>query len=240
MFAFGCFSSAVFAQNDSVPSKVSIKCTAVDATNPNSFLYLLVVNQRTSRGVFGDPYGGFEMEARSNDTILVSARGYKVYTLYLADFPDQNPIVTTIELTKLQIELSQIEVFPEREIEDIERDILNLGAELREMQPLSGASAFNSPVTALYQRFSKIERSKRLVAQMEEDDLKRELLKELFRKYIRYDIIDLSSQEFDDFIAYMNLSTEFIQRASSYELIMAIKLRYEQYRRLHRVAPNNE
>ena len=220
------------AQTDSTEVLVTIRGTAIDRSKPSSFLYLMVVNQRTSRGSFGDPYGGFEIQARQSDTILVSARGYEVYKLCLASEPFQTSYKVEIPVERLSVDLKEVEVFPEREIEEIEQDILELGAELKELEPMRGADAFQSPITALYSRFSKIEKSKRLVAEMELEDKKRELLKELFRKYIRHDIIDLSSSEFDDFISYMNLPTHFIKAASQYDLIMAIKFRYEQYRRL--------
>ena len=224
--------ASAMAQPDSTEALVTIKGKAVDREKPGSFLYLMVVNQRTSRGSFGDPYGGFTIEARQSDTILISARGYEVYKLCLASKPYQSTYEVEVPVERLQVELAEVEVFPEREIEEIEKDILELGAELKELEPLRGADAFQSPVTALYSRFSKIEKSKRLVAEMEMEDRKRELLKELFRKYIRYDIIDLTTREFDDFISYMHLPTAFIQGASQYDLIMAIKLRYEMYRRL--------
>jgi hypothetical protein len=67
------------------------------------------------------------------------------------------------------------------------------------------------------------------VAEMENEDRKRALLKELFRKYIQYDIIDLSVEKFDDFISFMDLPDSFIRSAPAYDLIMEIKRRFEIY-----------
>ena len=64
---------------------------------------------------------------------------------------------------------------------------------------VSSIDAFQSPITFLYQQFSKVERSKRLVAELENNDKRRELLQELFVKYVDYDIIQLESEEFKDF-----------------------------------------
>jgi hypothetical protein len=93
---------------------------------------------------------------------------------------------------------------------------------------LSGINAVQSPITFLYQQFSRKEQSKRQVAYMENEDRKRELLKELFRLYVDYDIISLSDEQFDDFITYLNVSDEFLKhylRAATPREIVARMLR---------------
>ena len=58
------------------------------------------------------------------------------------------------------------------------------------------------------------------------------ILKELFRKYIKADIINLNNRDFDEFILFCNLSEDFIMRASQYDLIMMIKGKYDQFLQL--------
>ena len=94
---------------------------------------------------------------------------------------------------------------------------------------LSGVDAFSSPITFLYQQFSRRERAKRHVAEMRNEDRKRELLKELLAKYVANEVIDLSDQDFDDFIDYCNVSDEFLKYSTQYEFIMYIKRKYEFY-----------
>ena len=53
-----------------------------------------------------------------------------------------------------------------------------------------------SPITFLYETFSRQAISKRLVEQLENDDRRRALLQELFTKYVDYDIVELESWEF--------------------------------------------
>ena len=101
---------------------------------------------------------------------------------------------------------------------------------VRKKYSLEGVDAISSPITALYERFSKIEQSKRKVAEWENEDLRRDILKELFRLYIKNDIIDLKDDEFDAFIKYLNLSDTFIQNATQFELVMAIKGKYENFK----------
>jgi hypothetical protein len=64
-----------------------------------------------------------------------------------------------------------------------------------------------------------MEKAKRQVEEWENNDRKTKILKELFRNYVAYDIIDLSDDEFDDFIAYLNLyPDEFLQQSSDYRI----------------------
>ena len=55
-------------------------------------------------------------------------------------------------------------------------------------------------------------------------------MKDLFRLYIKHEIIDLSEDEFEAFIKYLNLSDEYIQNATQLELTMAIKGKYENFK----------
>jgi hypothetical protein len=82
----------------------------------------------------------------------------------------------------------------------------------------------------LYERFSRFGKSKRLVAELENEDMKRDILKDMFRLFVKHDIINLNDEEFDAFIKYLNFSDEFMQNSTQLELIMAIKGKYETFK----------
>ena len=86
-----------------------------------------------------------------------------------------------------------------------------------------------SPITALYQAFSKKEKAKRWIAEQEYKDNQRKVVKELLRLYVSYKIIDLNESEFDDFIAFLNLNSHFLKTATEMELIVFIKDKYEHF-----------
>jgi hypothetical protein len=74
------------------------------------------------------------------------------------------------------------------------------------------------------------ERSKRLVAQLENRDRRHDLLRELFVKYVNYEIILLEPHEFDDFIAFSDPGEELLQQWTQYEFIRFIQQRFELFR----------
>ena len=55
------------------------------------------------------------------------------------------------------------------------------------------------------------------------------IVKELLRNYVAYDIIDLSDQQFEDFIFFLNVDENFLKTASELELITFIKDKYDHY-----------
>jgi hypothetical protein len=134
-----------------------------------------------------------------------------------------------IPLRKFEIQLKQVEIFTKRDLEAIQKDIETLGYD-KEDYMLSGVDAVSSPITALYQAFSRRERNKRMVAEMRNNDRRRDLLKELFRKYVDNDIIQLNSVEFDDFVDFCGVSDAFLKNSSQYDFIMYVKKRFEVFR----------
>lgn len=89
--------------------------------------------------------------------------------------------------------------------------------------------ALQSPIAFLYQQFSRRERSKRMVAELQNEQRKRELLKELLHKYVEYDIINLSDDAFDDFIDFCAVPDPVIKGLSQYEFLLYVKKKYELY-----------
>lgn len=197
----------------------------------NAFLPLtrmMVINKRTSQGVFAGTDGKFSINALQSDTLLFSVIGYNTKKVCLKDSVVKQQYYIEVEMQKLQYTLKEVSVFGTRSLSDIDKDIAKLDS-TRRSRYYQDINGLESPITYLYERFSKFGKSKQKVAEWENEDLKRDILKDLFRLYVKNEIIDLSEEEFDAFIAYCNLSEEFIKTASQFELVMAIKGKYEAF-----------
>jgi hypothetical protein len=189
----------------------------------------VIVVSGSNKGIFGNSDGSFSIQCKRQDTLLFTSFGFLTRTIALADsiWDVSKPI--TIFLDRRIYRYSTVQIFGQRDLSKIQDDIRKLGYDEKDYR-LSGINALESPITFLYQQFSKTERSKRLVAEMENEDKKRELLKELFRIYIDYDIIQLDNKEFDAFIDYINISDEFLKSISQYDFILFVKERFQDYR----------
>lgn len=218
-----CFCLYAHAQNI-----ITINGQAYDKESKLPLSKLMVINMRTNLGTFADAEGKFYITALQSDTIMLSALGFKLKKICLKDSTSKKSYSITIPLEKLYFTLKEVSVFASRNLNEIQNDIDKLG--IKKTYTTYGLDVIESPITYLYERFSKFGRSKQKVAEWENEDLKRDILKDLFRLYIKHEIIDLTEEEFDAFIKYLNLSDEFIQNASQLELTMAIKGKYENFK----------
>ncbi len=212
----------------SAQTTVKISGRAFDKENDKLPLpRLMIINIRTSNGVFADAEGKFAISAYQTDTLLFSVIGYNTKKVCLKDSIIKPQYYIEVNLQKTRIVLKEISIFAPRTLRDIDKDIAMLDSTRRSRY--KDIDALSSPITYLYERFSKFGKSKQRVAEWENEDLRRNVLKDLFRLYIRHEIIDLNEDEFDAFITYCNLSEEFIKNSTQLELVNAIKGKYEAF-----------
>lgn len=220
-------SSHAFAQPC---TRVWLKGKVEDTLNKHTFLNLMVVNTSTGKGVFGQPDGTFGVYVGNNDSIVLSVKGYERYGFrVVGDSSCHFDVYAVVEKKARQID--EVVIKPLKSIQQIKEERADLA--LRETRTITGIEAFQSPITALYQRFSKKEQSKALVAQKEYEDSKEEIVQELLRLYVSYDIIKLNNEDFIDFIRFMSMDENFLKTASDLELITFIKDKLEHYLLLH-------
>lgn len=198
----------------------------IDSLRPQAFYNLMVINKRTGQGVFGQPNGTFAAYLLNNDTIILSVKEYEsVYFVVKADSNCQYKVA--IPIYHLAKQLREVVVRPLKSLEQIKEERSSLS--LRETRMVTGIEMMQSPITALYQAFSKKERNKRWIAEQQYKDNQRKVVQELLRLYVANDIINLTEDEFDDFISFLNINEEFLKTATEMELITFIQDKYEHY-----------
>jgi hypothetical protein len=213
----------------SAQTPVKIEGQIYDPETKLDIPQVMIINKRTNVGAFSDNEGKFIIKALQTDTIVLSSLGYKIKKICLKDSLIKTTYYLTIALDKIYFTLKEVNIYPVRSLNEIERDLNKVG--IRKTISVEGIDAIQSPITYLYERFSKFGKSKQKVAAWENEDIKRDLLKELFRLYIQYDIIDLNDAEFDAFIKYLNFSDDFMRNSTQLELVLAIKGKYENFKR---------
>ena len=211
---------------------IRVSAYVTDHESSNPVFNLMVVNMRTQDGGFVPSGGRFALTILKSDTLLIASTGYTTRKISFRDSLKKGEYDVRIVMKKLEVTLKPVEIFTQRDLDEIQKDIETLGYNEDDYM-IGGATALESPITYLYQQFSRRERNKREVAQMRNDDRRRDLLKELFRKYVDNDIIDLKDEDFDDFIDFCRVSDEFMKSSTQYEFIMYIKKRYELYELIH-------
>lgn len=221
IFLFCAFNS--FTQEK---QKVLLIGRVLDTLQPQNFYNLMVINRTSGRGVFGQPDGFFQVYAYESDSINLSTKGYPIYAFRVHGDSNHQMKISAILENKVQ-EQREVIVKPLKTLQEIKEERASLS--LRETRQVTGIEVLRSPITALYQRFSEKEQNKRWIAEMEFKDNQAKVLKELLRLYVVYDIVNLTEDEFTDFIHFLNMDENFLKTASEFELITFIKDKFEHY-----------
>lgn len=223
--SFACLLATLsFAQDC---EKVLYTGSVKDTLRPQGFYNLMVINKSTGQGVFGNPDGSFSVYAKQGDTIVLSTKGYPIVSV--DSLPDSDCQVNQIYYLQPKTqEIAEVVVKPLKSLNQLKEERQNLA--MRETRQVTGLEVMQSPITALYQAFSKKEKTKRWIAEQEHLDNQRDIIKELLRNYVAYDIIELTEDEFNEFISFLNMDETFLKTATEMELITFIKDKYEHYK----------
>lgn len=224
---FNFFHSSGYAQPDSL--NININGYAFDSKNPKKRLDdLMIINVRTSQGVFGLADGTFKASIFKTDTIVIASTGYEFQRICFTDSAFKSQYDINVSLIKLNVTLKEVNIFSPRDLQTIYTDIKKLGYNKKDFQ-LSGVDALQSPITFLYQEFSKLERLKRHNAERINAEKRKELLRQLLANYVSHDIINLDNFEFDDFINFCNVPESYMKSATQYDFCIFIKQKFEVY-----------
>jgi hypothetical protein len=227
LFFFITFS--FHASTVSAQENIIVTGKAMDKDFPGLLLeQVMVINLKTQQGLFANPDNSFTIQMNKSDTLVITAFGYNAYKFCFRDSALRDIYRIIAPLTKRSITLNEATIFAPRDLNRIEKDIQKLGYDAKDYR-LSGVAAWQSPITALYQEFSRKERSKRKVAELMNDDRRRELMREVLANYSRSGLIDLSYNEYNAFIDYLGLNDFLLKALTQYELAVYIKARYLAY-----------
>lgn len=226
VFLFLFFYEFSFSQSD----LIRVHGTLVDLLGESQFNKVMVINRRTSTGVFGSLTGEFTISVKRSDTISVHALGYSPSRICFKDSSaNKTDFEVRIVMYRLNIRLDEIVYVAPRSLDQIQKDIEKLGNKRTFKETPEVSDVLQSPITALYERFSHFEKQKAEARRLHNESNRKKLLKELLRIYVTAEILDLEDWEFDDFINYCNFDDEFVKSCTQYELVIAVKRKYDRY-----------
>ncbi|MBI1836872.1 MAG: hypothetical protein HYR91_06360 [Flavobacteriia bacterium] len=233
IFIFSFNSSLLFSQENC--DRVLLQGKVIDTLSPQYFYNFMIVNRTLGKGVFGQPNGSFSLYVHNNDSINISIKSYPIIAFrVVADQNCQFNVKQFIE--RIPTEIDVVVIHPLKSLQQIKEEREALA--MRETRMVTGMASLSSPITALYQAFSKKEQNKAWIAEQEFKDDQRKVVKELLRLYVAYDIIELTEDQFDEFISFLNIDIDFFKTATEMELVTFIKDKYEHFRLLHQLEVN--
>ena len=229
LFIFLVFLS-FFSFAQSRCDQVLLKGKVLDTLNPQSFYNLMVVNRTKGRAVFGQPNGCFSVYVSDNDSVSLSVKNYPIVSFRVHADENCQFLLDTFIVRKAT-EIEEYVLKPLKTLAQIREERESLS--LRETRTVKGIDALQSPITALYQAFSKSAKNERWIAQQVYKDDQRRVVQELLHLYVAYDIINLSDKDFENFIDFLNINDEFIKTAKEFELITFIQDKFEHFSQIN-------
>ncbi len=233
-----------FSQNE--PIIVSGKVT--DCKGRPGIYQTVVLNQRTSSGMLIGTSGNFTINALKNDTLRINAPGFIVKKLCFHDSVFRNKYEVQIRLDSAHIELAEVDVVALRNLKEIKEEEKTLGVipntDLNKTCDTSlvllQLLTLSVDIDGLYEKWSHKEREKRRVARLENEELKRNILKDLLKLYRMKNLLNVEDEQMDKFIDFCNFTDGFIKTTSDADLEMTIKNKYAEFEKTPAFSASNQ
>ena len=223
--------------------------TAEDARVPIPFAHAF--NKTSGKGSTTDMGGNFRILAAPGDSLEFRMIGYTDTTLSFSQAKALNYI---IPLKERIYRLRQVEVRGHQSTEPFAPETIpddpyfgypsvrpSGWSRQEDKIGLSGGmggTGVTGAVTALANKFNKKEKQRKRIRQLKEQERLNEYYKALFEywfdKEIVQEITGLEGRKLRQFLKFCNPSLAFLENATEYEAIMAIKSYHEKYQNINR------
>ena len=196
----------------------------IDEQSGEKLRDILIVNQTSGDFVYGNDEGNYAISAKKKDVLVFSALGYSSVNFSLKDSVSKPVYFVIPKLNRYSIIIKEVKIEAEREVAAIAVELVNLTRNYQqyEQADLSESSQIIHPVTALYNKRSRREESKRKVDRLRYLDRKRILLRELILRSKLSQTELLSIEEQNVFVDHLLKYGFKIPYSNQYELLAYI------------------
>ncbi len=200
-----------------------------DSLTPVPFTY--VINTHTGNGCMSDFNGNFMVQGTNQDTLIFSYLGYIKKKLLISLIKNSNDSCKEsikVIMRKSVIDLNTFDVIAFK-IKPYERDYMN---RIINRPKTTGVNALSSPITALYDQFSKKGRENRKLAEIFEQLFIQEQVAQKLNPQILTELTGDADIDFERFRKFCySLSDQYILNHEGYELYEAVMQCYRRWKR---------
>lgn len=212
--------------------------------------YVNVYVKKTRSGTITDTTGYFLITASMGDTIVFSSLGFdKKYVFVNEDAADNTkPLIVFLDV-KIY-ELQSVEIIALKRYKQLEYEITTMKLPendytyairnfplrpsdidfyTRSSTPTSGLGIVFSPITALYDMFSKEGKEKQKLIELQQKDYLNSIIDKKISTALVMQITGLTQEECNIFLNWCNFSPEFLLKLTEYDMISVIVYKYKQY-----------
>ena len=246
VFLFSLFSILGNSQNDTLVK--TIKGTVINNETKLPMGNVNIINATRVTGATTNGSGGFEIAAKTNDTLLVSYLGFETVKVKVTNDWVKNTstkiylsekIFVLDEITIRQYNLTGF-VQVDTELIPVNNDTyrysisgLKTGYEAGDKSPGAVSKVLGSifnPADFLYNAFGKRPKEMKKLKEMKKDDTVRNLLSTKFDRETLAALLEINKEDIPLILQNCNYSEYFIQTANDLQIMDAISACYEEYK----------
>lgn len=211
--------------------KYNISGVAYEGDSTTVMPFVNLINARNGNGTVTDYNGRFSIIAEANDTLIFSYIGFarkKIPVAQVKNLTDSTKKPLKVVMQRIMVNLAPATVIATK-IKPNEIDYMK--RYIKQHAELKGVNAIESPITALYQQFSRKGREQRKLQEI----FQRILVEEQVAKKFNPEILrQLTEDEYVDFERFRKycwyVSDEFILTHDGYELYAPIMDCYKRWK----------
>ncbi len=215
-----------------VERKFVISGTVVDQDSTTVMPYVYLINSKTGNGTITDYNGKFSIIGQNSDTLTFQYVGYARRKYPISLIKNKNDSIkqnVKIVMHSMMVNIQSVTVIANKikpnEIDYMKRYIKQHAAP-------RGLDAFNTPITSLYDQFSRKGKEQRKLQQIFQDILIQEEVSKKFNPEILRQLTEDETIDFDNFRRYAwRVNNDFILTHDGYDLYAPIMYYYRQYKK---------
>ena len=211
--------------------KYIISGTVFEPDSTTAMPYVYLINSRNGNGTITDYNGKFSIIAQNSDTLVFQYVGYarrKYPVAIIKNVNDSTKKYVKIVMHTMMVNMQSVTVISTKikpnEIDYMKRYIKQHAAP-------RGIDAFQSPITALYDQFSRKGKEQRKLQQIFQDILIKEEVSKKFNPEILRQLTEDETIDFEDFRRFAwRVNDQFILTHEGYDLYAPIMWYYRKYK----------
>ena len=199
-----------------------------------------IINPGLSIGTTSDSLGFFSIYMRRNDSLLISVLAFEDLVFSLPIFWPSSEYSKTIYLRETAYLIEEVNIHGLGSYEQFKEKVLNArppeppAEKTREYinkMATTEAQEWQSPrVGFSFSMKTKEEKSRKKLEKILAEIEKRKLIERKFNSQNVGTLTGLSGQDLERFMDYCKLPEEFLLNASEYDILVAVKRAYENYK----------
>lgn len=222
---------AALAHGLSAQRIFQVKGAVFEGDSSKAIPFAYVINLSTQHGVVADLHGRFTIAAGANDSLQLACIGFQKIIVRVNSLPNENDSVKAFKkyyLKRTVYELSTVYVNTFK-IKPNEREYMK---RVIERPKVRGINVVESPITALWQNFSRKGREMQKLEKIFEDLLRKEEIEKKLNTDLLRKLLDDESITLEQYrIICPEITDDFILSTSGYELYSQVTSSYRSWKK---------